>query len=138
LTPADVPYHRQASALIELRQRYGLSKYHVIKQSGIAKPVYYDMEAGTRQATPESLDRLARVYSDEDMKALRDAAAIDHLAKRGVDDPTELWVKDMSSRIRQLSPEDQAVVRAELEQWLLDRKLLPHQQSDPRHQDERR
>lgn len=100
LTPiADSPYQRQAQTLQALRRSRGLSKYQVIKDTKIAKPVYYGLESGERLATPETLERLAEVFTSAEIEEIRQAAAQDLVSKKGLADTETLPVEDQPGHL---------------------------------------
>jgi transcriptional regulator with XRE-family HTH domain len=62
-----------SQALKALRQQHDLPKYQVFTKSGIDKALYYRLESGGREPTPEALDKLEAVFTKGEVAQLREA-----------------------------------------------------------------
>jgi SOS-response transcriptional repressor LexA len=68
MRPTQTAYWQQGQALKQIRTSAGKSKYRVIKDSGLPKPTYYDLEGGEIAMKEAHAKALVPVLGDDVMR----------------------------------------------------------------------
>jgi transcriptional regulator with XRE-family HTH domain len=78
---------RFSTQFAELLESKGLSKYRVAKDTGIDHALISRLASGDRTPTPEVLEKLALVFTPQEMQQLKQARAQDVLDAQGLPKP---------------------------------------------------